>query len=142
MVTTTQLAEKVVELYWPHTTPFEGAAGDVLRQNTGREAVILRRIRSFRNDVAADPGWSLHRVRLRSARRFSSLIEDIEWTLVLMPLPKLQRFGGAESRFIYEISWNDFITKSQWRSADFDNRISFAGNAAHHLVRLSPCSAP
>jgi len=142
MVTTTQLAGKVIELYWPQTTPFEDTSGDVLRQNTGREAVILQRIRTFRHAAAPDPGCSLHRARLQSARSFSRLVDDVEWTLVLMPLPKLQRFGGADNRFIYEIEWDDSITRSRWRSLEFDNRISFVGAAAHHLVRLSPLLRP
>ena len=36
MVTTRQLAQKLVELYWVHTTPFDSTEGEVLRQNTGR----------------------------------------------------------------------------------------------------------
>ena len=35
MVTTRQLADKIVELYWPHTVPFVGVApATVLKQNT------------------------------------------------------------------------------------------------------------
>ena len=41
MVTTRQLAEKVIDLYWSHTTPFESHDGDVLKQNSGKTAVIL-----------------------------------------------------------------------------------------------------
>jgi len=114
----------------------------VLRQNTGREAVILQRVRAFRSAAAADPGCSLHRAKLHGAKRFGRLVDDVEWTLVLMPLPKLQRFGGSENRFIYEIGWDDSITRSRWRSPEFDNRIWFVGDAAHHLVRLSPLLRP
>ena len=143
MVTTRQLAEKVIDLYWPHTTPFEDLDGDVLRQNTGSMAKILRCIQEFRTTTAADPGSPLHRARREHPVAFESLLDDVEWTLVLMPLPKLQRFGGAEDRFIYEIAWDDDITRGHFRDlAAFDNRISFVGDAAHHLVRLAPLLRP
>ena len=143
MVTTRQLAEKVIDLYWSHTTPFESHYGEVLKQNSGRPAVILSRIQGFRNDSAPDPGCTLHRARLTNPAEFQALLDDVEWTLVLMPLPKLQRFGGSEDRFIYDIAWNDDIRRSHFRNThEFDNRISFVGDAAGHLVRLAPLLRP
>ncbi len=143
MVTTRQFAEKVIDLYWSHTTPFETIDGEVLKQNSGKPAVILSRIQSFRNDAAPDLGCTLHRARLTSSTEFQALLDEVEWTLVLMPLPKLQRFGGAEARFIYEIAWDDNIRRSQFRNTyEFDNRISFVGDAAQHLVRLAPLLRP
>ena len=41
MVTTRQLAEKVIDLYWSHTTPFESHDGEVLRQNARRQLQTL-----------------------------------------------------------------------------------------------------
>lgn len=143
MVTTRQLAEKVVELYWSHTTPFENQDRDVLKQNSGRPAVVLSRILAFRSDVARDLGYTLHRARRANPGEFQSLIDEVEWTLVLMPLPKLQRFGGSEDRFIYDIAWDDDIKRSHFRNTqEFDNRISFVGSAASHLVRLAPLLRP
>jgi hypothetical protein len=45
MVTTRELAEKVVELYWPQTSEFRGRT---LRQNAGRQARILTDIAAVR----------------------------------------------------------------------------------------------
>lgn len=60
-----------------------------------------------------------------------------------MPLPKLQRFGQVEHRFIYDIAWDDHIKKSTWRDTErFDNRIHFVERAAEHLVRLSGLLRP
>ena len=143
MVTTRQLAEKVVSLYWSHTMPFEPADSEVLRQNSGRPAVILSRIQTFRNDIALDLGCTLHRARLIHSAEFEDLLDEVEWTLVLMPLPKLQRFGGTDDRFIYEIAWDDDVRRSRFRNThEFDNRISFVGGAASHLVRLAPLLRP
>ena len=143
MVTTRQLAEKVIELYWSHTTGFESNDGEVLRQNRGRPAVILSRIQTFRNHAAPDQSCTLYRARSSSPTEFQILLDEVEWTLVLMPLPKLQRFGGSEDRFVYEIAWDDAITRGQFRNTrEFDNRISFVGSAAEHLVRLAPLLRP
>jgi len=143
MVTTRQLAEKVIDLYWSHTTPFESHDGEVLKQNSGKTAVILSRIQGFRNQSAPDLGCTLHRARLANPSAFRTLLDEVEWTLVLMPLPKLQRFGGSDDRFIYEIAWDDEIKRSHFRNThEFDNRISFVGNAADHLVRLAPLLRP
>lgn len=142
MVTTTQLAEKVVDLYWRQTAEFSPGAG-VLRHNSGRNAVIVSRIRELRDGLVADPGAPLHRVRVTAPAAYRRLLADVEWTLVLMPLPKVQRFGGREDRFIYEIGWDDGILYGEWRdTARFGNRITFVGDAADHLVRLSPVLRP
>ena len=56
MVTTWQLAEKVIELYWPHCAPY-GEQGAVLRQNRqGKQAEIVARIVRFREQLDAGHG--------------------------------------------------------------------------------------
>jgi 5-methylcytosine-specific restriction endonuclease McrA len=115
----------------------------MLKQNSGNPAVVLSRIQSFRNDFAPDLGCTLHRAQLASPTEFQTLLDEVEWTLVHMPLPTLQRFGGTDDRFIYEIAWDDEIRRSHFRNThEFDNRISFVGEAASHLVRLSPLLRP
>ena len=57
VITTRQLAERVVELYWQHAAPYEG--GPVLRQGgvrTGNQAEILRAISDFRALYAGEAG--------------------------------------------------------------------------------------
>ena len=103
MVTTRQLAEKVIDLYWSHTTPFETIDGEVLKQNSGKPAVILSRIQSFRNDAAPDLGCTLHRARLTSPIEFQALLDEVEWTLVLMPLPETSAFRWSRSQVHLEI---------------------------------------
>jgi hypothetical protein len=56
MITTRQLADKIVEIYWPHTLPFAGhSAQAVLKQNTTGQAEIVSAIRQFRERHAPDP---------------------------------------------------------------------------------------
>jgi len=141
MVTTPQLAVKVVELFWAQSRGFEG--GDRLQQNAGpKPAKVLRLIEEFRV-ACGDPSATLFKARLRAPNAYERLLRNVEWTLVLMPLPKLQRVGRELRPFIYDIGWSDDIKKSQWRDPHwFDNRIHFIGRAAEHLVRLSGLLRP
>jgi hypothetical protein len=57
-ITTRQLAEQVIRIYWPHCLPFHGGGRTaVLRQSRGgrdSQAAIIRRIERFRTDVAPE----------------------------------------------------------------------------------------
>ena len=68
-VTTRQLAEKVIELYWPQTVDFRGRT---LRQNNGRQARIVSDILSFR-DSLTDPSVILDRARRQAPLRFERM---------------------------------------------------------------------
>jgi len=58
MVTTRQLADKIVELYWPHTVPFVGVVpATVLKQNTTGQAEIISAIARFRAPDPSVPRW-------------------------------------------------------------------------------------
>lgn len=144
MVTTHQLADKVIELYWPQTRPFTGADAGTLRQYAGRQqAVIIRRIDEFRRRHAPDPSATLHRARLHAPVAYARLCRAVEWKLVEMPLPRVQRVGNADEAFIYQIAWDSGISHAVFRDGErFDNRIHFVGAAAELLVRLSGLLRP
>ena len=134
MVTTPQLAGKVLELYWPHTLPFHDES--ILRQNSGGQASVLTQIVAFRERHAPDVSATLHKARLAAPDQIRCLIRKIEWTLVEMPLPKLQRIGTEVHAFIYQIAWDDAVTRGEFNGPEFDNRINFVGAAGDYLVRL------
>ena len=137
-VTTRQLAERILELYWPQVRLFDER---LLQQNSGNQAAILTRILRFQNEVG-EPGISVARARHLAPDEFARLVRDIEWTLVEMPLPKLQRVGSEQVHFLYRINWSDDIRRSTFMSPDFDNAIRFIGNAGEDLVRLAPFVRP
>ena len=142
MVTTTQLAQKVLAAYWPHTRGF-GEATVFLRQNSGGQAKILSLIRRFQNEATVDPNTTLHRVRLSAPGGIDQLRMEIEWVLVQYPLPRVQKIGQREDRFIYDISWSESVRRREWRSSDsFDNRIHFTPGASANLVRLAGLLKP
>ena len=87
-ITTRQLAEKVIELYWPHCAPYDDRAL-VLRQNCEqvrgrlREARhpgrIVRHIQEFRGGADANPAASLPLPRARVRRR-QTMRSSLGWS--------------------------------------------------------------
>lgn len=138
-VTTHQLAERVTELYWPHTRIFP-ATTSVLGQNSGGNAELVSQIERFR---AADPArTTFHRGRTSAPAGFAKLTRAVEWKLVEMPLPRLQVVGNTAIPFLYAISWDIGIKRSEFNGPDFDNQIRFLPAAAENLVRLAGLLRP
>ncbi len=144
-VTTAQLARRVVELYWPQVRPFPATRG-VLRQNRGSLGKIAEMILAFRQshpDLMSPP-----RTGPSSPVGFAALIDEVEWKLVEMPLPRLQRVGGGDERFIYEINWKEGVSRPHFLrykggdGAAFDNRILLQPGAAESLVALAAVIRP
>jgi hypothetical protein len=98
--TTRQLAEKVIELYWPQALPYEGAE---LRQNPHRQARILTAVARFRTEAARTglAAAPLLTVAGRLDERWRTLLDEVEWSLVEMPLPRLQRLASGNDEFLY-----------------------------------------
>ena len=142
-VTTRQLAERVVDMYWPHTSPFADR-GDavVLRQNSGGQAEIVTLIRNFRERSGADPSTPLARSRHAAPKAFEKLLLDVEWKLAEMPLPRLQLVGERLEPFVYPIGWDTTIRRAEFESDSFDRRLHLVGSAGDHLVRLAPLIRP
>jgi hypothetical protein len=143
-VTTAQLARRVVELYWPQVRPFRG--GDVLRQSSNPSTAIPDAIGAFRSqhgDLVAPP-----RPGPGAPADYTALLHAVEWTLIAMPLPRLQRVGGGEERFLYQIAWGEDIAAGAVRRyqrgepSAFDNRVRFVAGAAESLVALAAVLRP
>ena len=85
MVTTRQLADKIVELYWPHTVPFVGVApATVLKQNTTGQAEIVSAISRFRTRHASDPSVPRWEARMKTPQAYERLVRLVEWKLIEM----------------------------------------------------------
>ncbi len=162
-LTTRQLAEKIVEIYWPHTLDFHHDRKPiVLLQNTGHvnsQAEIIKRIFKFREHPDSDKTISLTKAKAnkKTASRFETLVRSVEWKLIEMPLPRLQVYGGKEDRFLYEIAWRRQDTKGELAKklrtqvreyldsdglSDFDNRILLKKGVGDDLVLLNRLLRP
>lgn len=144
-LTTRELAEKVLELYWPQCERYED--DKYLRQggvNASQQAELLSKIIEFRERHGAAA-----RVLVRERRpAFTQLIDFIEWKLIEMPLPRLQVIGKTEHRFLYEYGWDknlkqSTVTRYQRGAQDaFDNRLLLKPGIAEALIRLNTLVRP
>lgn len=100
MVTTRQLAGKIIEIYWAHTVNYSPLEG-VPKQNTHRQAAIVSKIETFRKNSQY---VTLFKAKRQNEGRYKNLLDSVEKKLIEMPLPRLQYFGQQEQRFIYDIA--------------------------------------
>jgi hypothetical protein len=148
VLTTRQLAEKVLELYWPQTRPWP--TGE-LRQSSGPgggQAEIVHAIAKLRRHLRAEHSLPLAQARHMDPDRFESLVRFIEWKLIEMPLPRLQTIGDDVVPFLYAISWDARIGRAEVRryqdtgGGTFDNRINLGPGVGETLVRLNGLLRP
>jgi hypothetical protein len=149
MVTTRQLADKVVEIYWPHTLAFARPSGPaVLRQNTTGQAEIVSTIRRFRERHAPDPSLPRWKSQHVAPRAYESLVRHVEWKLIEMPLPRLQTMSRSQQPFVYDIQWDHGIGAGEvadyqsGKASAFDNRIMLRAGVGEHLLQLSGLLRP
>lgn len=153
MITTRQLAEKVIELYWLHCAPYDSAHG-VLRQSTGgdaKPALIVRHILQFREaiDPRRERSLSLAQARAKAGPgQYERLVREIEWTLVHMPLPRLQFVGKQEDAFLYEYSFTKETPRGvvdryqRGEGSSFDNRLNLKPGVSAALIALNGVLRP
>jgi 5-methylcytosine-specific restriction endonuclease McrA len=149
LITTRQVADKIVEMYWPHTVPFAvHGHTTVLRQNTTGQAEIVSSIIRFRERHAADP--SVPRCQSRSAApsAYEQLVRHVEWKLIEMPLPRLQIMGQSQRPFIYEICWDQRVEQREvtryqaGKASTFDNRVLLKPGVGEYLLQLAGLFRP
>lgn len=101
LLTTRQIGERFIALYWKHGLPysagFPGSAPGVLVQNKGAQAAVVTAISTFR---ASCPTTSL--AAAASLPGYPQLITAITGTVSAQPLNYLQNFGGGTDEFLYE----------------------------------------
>lgn len=140
-VTTRQLAEKVLELYWQQAAPYR--SDTLLRQSGRGQAEVVSLIERYRSRRLLDPLAPLGRCRNNDPTGIARLTAEIEWKLVEMPLPRLQRFGTGSDEFLYRIGWDETVKRSDWKDAGrFPNSVRFVEGAAENLLRFSPLLRP
>lgn len=146
-LTSRQLAEKVTEIYWPHTLPFGSPrTSTVLKQATGGQAEILSYIDQFRS-LLQDGSVPLIKARVSNTAAYLKLLNQIEWKLIEMPLPRLQTIGISVDSFIYQINWDQNIPfrdviRYQRGVGEFDNRILLKPRVGEFFVRLNGLLRP
>ncbi|MBA4157581.1 MAG: HNH endonuclease [Gemmatimonadetes bacterium] len=94
-----EIAEQMIELYWRQTKPFPASRGEpqVLQQNIGRKAKILSEIEAVQQEY----GPSLQWVR-QQPDAWERLVREVDRVVRVMPLWKLQTVGQERLDFLYE----------------------------------------
>lgn len=123
-LSTREIAEVMIELYWRQTMPFPvaGGATRVLAQNTGRQAGIVNILERER----ARHGGSLQRVRQDSVK-WDVIVGEVESIVRKMPLWKLQTIGGQTIEFLYP-------NIGRGRSVELYPGVATALRAFHELI--------
>jgi hypothetical protein len=147
VITTRELAERVVATYWPHCIPYvEPQRAGILRQSLGgrvSQAEVVRLITDFRAEADAHPAPALQRARATRRTGYDRLLDQVEWKLIEMPLPRLQRFGGRTDEFLYRIAWDETVRRAEvgaYQRGDggaFDNRLLLLPGVGEGLVVLN-----
>lgn len=146
MITTRQLAGKVIEVYWAHTVDYS-PLNAVPKQNTHGQAEIISKIEDFRKNSHYS---NLFKAKRKNESGYERLLDSVEKKLIEMPLPRLQYFGRQEQRFIYDIAWGKSIGDNlksvtayqRHLESDFDNRINLVPKVADYLVALNGLLRP
>lgn len=142
-LTTRALAERVVAIYWPHTAPFPGdEQARVLRQSGTGQAEIVTLIRKFRSSGHVPTGATIAEAKSLAADRYQRLVDSVEWKLVEMPLPRLQRIGETNQPFLYSIDWDTSVRRAQHFGADERPVVRLQPGAGEGLVRLAGLIRP
>lgn len=140
-LTTRQVADAALGLYWQHAAPFSDDT--LLRQSGTGQAEVVTLIHRYRAQRHVDPFAPLGRCRTDDPAGIDRLLDEVEWKLVEMPLPRLQKLSGTMDAFIYTIGWEEGIKPSEWKDgATFPNTILFVEGAAAHLLRFAPLLRP
>lgn len=100
-ISTMQIAEKFIQYYWRQVVPYvprnDPTAGQVLRQNTGDQAAIIRQVIQVRRQFDDSLVDAQHDIRA-----WNTILRDVDQIVRQMPLWKLQTVGRDQLDFLYE----------------------------------------
>lgn len=152
-VTTRQLAERVVELYWGQTRTWPDPGRTMLEQNTQAGRSIPHMVCELRTRLEIHHGRSIPtpHARFLDAAGWEELIRSVEWRLIEMPLPKLQRIDGEVHDWLYVLAWDDrdrrpmrteVTAYQQGNDSTFDNNVRLVEGVATALARMHTLLRP
>jgi hypothetical protein len=170
MITSRQLAERVLRIYWPQCDDPRVQINSIqphLLQQSGAVPYIISEIQKQRSK---HPNQTVAQYlaqnrstenNLRGARQVppvDSLMKNVESTLVRNPIPRLQKFNVSHrtvdgqqtqkqfNNFLYLWDWPaDAVPPKDYfdgNNSAFDNRLKFLPGVAECLLTLAPLIRP
>lgn len=101
ILTTRQLGERFIQLYWRQATTYGTGRPDtvpsVLVQNNGVQAAVVSEVATFRAQFSVSSPQAA-----RALPEFQALLSAVSQTVSAQPLNYLQNFGGGTDEFLYE----------------------------------------
>ena len=150
MVTTRQLADKIVELYLASHRPVR-RTWRRWRCSSKTQPARRRSSRPSRDSAArhaSDPSVPHWESRIRAREAYERLVRFVEWKLIEMPLPRLQMMGQSHRPFIYEIYWDHQVEQREvthyqvGEASSFDNRVMLRPAVGEYLLQLNGLLRP
>ena len=143
----TDVGRRVIELYWPQTTPYGAPArGEPRVLSQAAQNDIPSKLAAWRAIHHLDSRASLDDARAVDPAGWAVLESELVAIVIGMPLAKLQRFGEGrqyvEDRFIYDFSWPDEVGRGTVARAGFDDSLRLRPGVGAWLVRLAPLIRP
>jgi len=155
MITSRELAEHVLRIYWPQCDGFrhvpECGFIPLAQQSGEKQPKIITAILNWRTE---HPGqtvaeyiaeYRLSESAFRSTKRMHparALMNDVERTLIKFPIPLLQWFGKAKQEFLFQWSMDEqpvgIGDYQAGRPSPIDNTLRFNPGVPEALVTLSP----
>ena len=124
-LTTRQIARKFVDYYWRQARPYVSSEGpaEVLRQNTGRQAAVVRYVAEAQQYYVArpDPGDL-------PQKSYEKLLRQVARNIEAMPLWRLQELAGGVEPFLYR-------NTGRGSEITLEPGIAFCFRRFHGLVR-------
>ncbi len=122
------IAERFTELYWRQAAPWPGGERpEVLKQNTGRRAVVVQTVMEARKDY----GDRIDRVRAHPGE-WASVTRRVRETVRKMPLLKLQTVGDETREFLYP---NRVEGRGRDATITLNPGIGYCFRSFHPLIR-------
>ncbi len=136
-----ELAHRVLEIYWRQVRPFDGQE---LRQSTQPRARILAATNELRDATSVGrPGRSLDTAKLLAPEAYWRAINDIMLCLAQQPLHRLQKLPGSTTGdpFLYDDAFlHDHVTRATLR--EHTDSIQLKPGVAQGLARLAGLLKP
>ena len=138
-LTTREVAEHVVRIYYPQVREYVGLSGDAqpLRQISNKKSVSLAAIYLLRMAAGDRPLGVAER---EQPLEYAKCIDDVEANFARYPLLLLQVLGGASVPFLYSVNWSERVTRGQLNREP--GVLTFVAGAADELLRLAPLIRP
>ncbi|MGO9385927.1 MAG: HNH endonuclease [Mycobacterium sp.] len=135
------LAHRVLEIYWQQVRPFEGRE---LRQSTQPRARIVLATNALRKASGVKAtSLSVDIARLRAPVAYRRAIDEIALCLAQQPLHRLQKLPGSSTSdpFLFDDSFlHDHVSLSTLRA--HGDAIELRPGVAHGLARLAGLLKP